>query len=52
MLQFLLLGVQGGLMGYVAGIAYPAWSWEFLLVLIANATLVTWYGIVKGKTNA
>lgn len=36
--------LQGGLMGYVAGLAYPGFEWQFFAVVIANAVFTIGYG--------
>ena len=47
MMNFVLLIVQGALMGYVAGVAFPDYQTGFWLTVLANATLVVAYGVAK-----
>lgn len=45
----LSLWFQGGLMGLVAGQAFPGFVWQFWVILIANAFLTVSYGTYKEK---
>ena len=47
MLVFAILVVQGGLVGFVAGLAFPGWGLEYWATVIINAFLVIMYGIMK-----
>ena len=47
MMTFVFLMIQGGLMGYVAGLAFPDYQIGFWLTVLANAILVVAYGIAK-----
>jgi hypothetical protein len=37
--------LQGGLVGVVAGWAFPDWGWEFWAICVANAVLTVSYAI-------
>lgn len=43
-MSILFLMLQGGLIGVVAGWAYPDWEWQFFAILLANALLTVGYG--------
>lgn len=45
----LALWFQGGLMGLVAGQAFPGFVWQFWVILIANSFLTVSYGTSKEK---
>jgi hypothetical protein len=47
MMNFVFLIIQGGLMGYIAGLAFPDYQIGFWLTVLANSTLVVAYGIAK-----
>jgi hypothetical protein len=49
MIKWLLLGAQGALIGYVAGLAFPDWGWQFWVILLVNAQLMFYYGQETGK---
>ena len=46
-MSWFFLMLQGGLMGYVAGQAFPGWGWEFFAVLLANSVLTASYGTAR-----
>ena len=46
-MNFILLLIQGGLMGYVAGMAFPDYQLGFWLTILTNSTLVVAYGVAK-----
>lgn len=43
-MKWVFLMLQGGLMGAVAGWAFPGWGWEFFAILIVNGAFVVSYG--------
>ena len=43
----IIIIVQGGLVGYTAGQAFPGWGWEFFAVLLANAVITVAYGTAR-----
>ena len=43
----LFLILQGGLMGIVAGLAFPDLQWQFFAILLANAVLTVAYGTAR-----
>jgi len=46
-MSWFFLMLQGGLMGFVAGQAFPGWGWEFFAVLLANSVLTASYGTAR-----
>jgi len=46
-MSWLLLILQGGLVGFIAEQAFPGWEWEFFAVLLANAVLTVTYGTAR-----
>lgn len=45
----LFLMAQGALVGFVAGLAFPGFGWEFFAAIIANSALTVAYGATKGN---
>lgn len=43
----LLLWLQSGMMGFVAGEAFPGFVWQFWAILIANTLLTMLYSAAK-----
>ena len=43
-MKYVFLGLQGGLIGYLAGEVFPGFTWEFWAVVGANAVLTNLYG--------
>ena len=43
----LFLILQGGLMGIVAGLAFPDLQWQFWAICLVNAVLTVAYGTAR-----
>jgi len=43
----IIIIVQGGLVGYTAGQAFPGGGWEFWAICLANAVLTVAYGTTR-----
>jgi hypothetical protein len=50
-MYYIPLAIQGGLVGMIAGAAYPEYTWEFWAVLLVNAVLTTMYGELKASNR-
>jgi hypothetical protein len=46
MVNLLFLIAQGGLFGYVAGLAFPGFPPEFWFSVVGNSTLLVLYGLL------
>jgi hypothetical protein len=46
-MSWLFLILQGALVGYTAGQAFPGWGWEFWAICLANAVLTVRYSMTK-----
>lgn len=46
-MSILPLVIQGGLVGMIAGLAYPNHTWEFWATIVANSILTAVYGAMK-----
>jgi hypothetical protein len=50
-MSWLFLMLQGGLVGVLAGWAFPGWGWEFFAVVLANAVLTVTYGTARRQED-
>jgi hypothetical protein len=46
-MSWLFLILQGGLVGYLAGLAFPDLTWQFWAICLANAVLTVAYSSTK-----
>ncbi len=50
-MSFIPLMIQGGLVGMIAGMAYPNSTWEFWAVIVANSVLTVAYGAFRATES-
>lgn len=46
-MSFIPLMIQGGLVGFMAGQAFPDHGWQFWAAIVVNATLTALYGAMR-----
>ena len=46
-MNLILLMLQGALFGFVAGVAFPGFTWPFWAAVMANMVLVVAYGVAR-----
>lgn len=50
-MSYIPLMIQGGLIGYLDGQAFPDYGWQFFAAIIANSVLTVVYGALKSIEN-
>lgn len=50
-MSYIPLMIQGALVGFMAGQAFPDHGWQFWLAIIVNAILTAMYGTMKVSEN-
>lgn len=48
-MSYIPLMIQGGLVGFMAGQAFPDYSWQFWAAIGVNGVLTALYGLMKAN---